>query len=217
MLREMPPGEIGYKILSFCMRTTIMGALPFITMKLSCHTAATSSTSARAPPSWVPSLKCATVLLLRLFCHIARSCCALLTDFERILHQPGLFYLCTARAWQCHAHSCLRSFVTPLLSMLCRLCLCQIVPPAVEASDSSLNMLCRLCIYHLLLPGLLRRCALGRFHPGRPAAERVGARTLPGHAEHAAGHLPGLHHAAHLLPNCSCCQGAAPYPNPAKS
>ena len=26
MLREMPPGEAGYKILSFCMRVTIMGA-----------------------------------------------------------------------------------------------------------------------------------------------------------------------------------------------
>lgn len=26
MLREMPPGEAGYKILSFCMRTVIMGA-----------------------------------------------------------------------------------------------------------------------------------------------------------------------------------------------
>ena len=26
MLREMPPGEVGYKILSFCMRVTIMGA-----------------------------------------------------------------------------------------------------------------------------------------------------------------------------------------------
>ena len=27
MLREMPPGEVGYKILSFCMRTVILGAL----------------------------------------------------------------------------------------------------------------------------------------------------------------------------------------------
>ena len=27
MLREMPPGEAGYKILSFCMRTVIMGML----------------------------------------------------------------------------------------------------------------------------------------------------------------------------------------------
>ena len=61
MLREMPPGEIGYKILSFCMRTTIMGALPF-TMRLSCHTAATSSISACAPPSWVPPLMYATLL-----------------------------------------------------------------------------------------------------------------------------------------------------------
>ena len=26
MLREMPPGEVGYKILSLCMRITIMGA-----------------------------------------------------------------------------------------------------------------------------------------------------------------------------------------------
>ena len=27
MLREMPPGEAGYKMLSFCMRTVIMGTM----------------------------------------------------------------------------------------------------------------------------------------------------------------------------------------------
>ena len=61
MLREMPPGEIGYKILSFCMRTTIMGALSFI-MQSCCHTSVTSSAPARAPPSWVAPLMYASPL-----------------------------------------------------------------------------------------------------------------------------------------------------------
>jgi len=137
MLREMPPGEVGYKILSLCMRITIMGA-------------------PRAPAR--PARRAR-----------ARAARARARSAHRLGQRAG---------GVCASHTAVGA-VRGLIQVLRTLQRA----PAARARHG---------LHHLLPARLLRRGALGRGHAGRPAGKRVGAGAVPGHAQHAAGHLPGL-------------------------